>query len=205
MELIFTDSFSAVPTRSWDSQAHEQAILSRLPQVRSRVLEIGCGDGHLASEISRMGHHVVGVDLAEDSIGRARKWYPDLQFEPGSAFENLSSLATEIDFVVSVEVIEHLMRPDLFLRNAFDALKPGGEILITTPYHGYLKNLLLSLTNRWDRHFTVDWVGGHIKFFSIRTLKTMVEKAGFESLAYTGIGRVPLLSKSILCHARRPL
>ena len=44
--------------------------------------------------------------------------------------------------------------------------------MLSTPYHGYLKNLALAVSGRMDRHFTALHVGGHIKFFSIETLTT---------------------------------
>jgi 2-polyprenyl-3-methyl-5-hydroxy-6-metoxy-1,4-benzoquinol methylase len=208
VELVLSEDVAVaahrdLPGRSWDSHAHEIAILANLPASTSRILEVGCGEGHLAAEMARRGHHVAGVDLSEEAIGRARSWYPDLRFELGSVFADLSSVCGQVDVVVSVEVIEHLTRPDIFLRNAWETLSPGGTLLLTTPYHGYLKNLLLAVFNRWDRHFTVDWVGGHIKFFSVKTLGEMVEKAGFTVESFQGIGRVPFLRKSILCRALR--
>jgi SAM-dependent methyltransferase len=66
--------------------------------------------------------------------------------------------------VVSSKVIEHLFRPQLFLRNAVLILRPGGSVILTTPYHGYLKNVALSLFDKWDKHFSVDHEGGHINF-----------------------------------------
>jgi hypothetical protein len=73
---------------------------------------------------------------------------------------------------------------------------------VSTPYHGYLKNLLIALLGRYDQHHTVLWDGGHIKFFSRKTLESMLTEHGFIMEQFCGIGRVPLLWKSMVVLAR---
>ena len=99
--------------------------------------------------------------------------------------------------------------PRLFLSRAKDALRPGGALLITTPYWGYLKNLALALTNRTDKALTVLWDGGHIKHFSRATLTKMVLEAGFEVVAFEGCGEgiralTPYLWNGMLMVFRKP-
>jgi 2-polyprenyl-3-methyl-5-hydroxy-6-metoxy-1,4-benzoquinol methylase len=106
------------------------------------------------------------------------------------------------DLVISSDVIEHLYRPADLLEAAFTLLKPGGHILVGTPYHGYLKNLALAVTNRMDSHFSVLHDGGHIKFFSVKTLSGLMAAHGFEDLSFTFYGRAPWLWKNMICHAR---
>jgi 2-polyprenyl-6-hydroxyphenyl methylase/3-demethylubiquinone-9 3-methyltransferase len=66
-----------------------------------------------------------------------------------------------------------------------------------------LKNLLISLLNGWDRHFGVDWDGGHVKFFSKRTLREMAARSGFQPDLVIGVGRMPLMWKSMVMSLRR--
>ncbi|MFX7844634.1 methyltransferase domain-containing protein, partial [Acinetobacter baumannii] len=94
------------------------------------------------------------------------------------------------------EVVEHLYDPRELARYAFAALRPGGVLLMSTPYHGYVKNLMLSVFNRWDRHLDPHWHGGHIKFWSRATLARLLREAGFSVEAFAGVGRVPYLWKS---------
>ena len=77
-----------------------------------------------------------------------------------------------------------------------------GEIIISTPYHGYWENLALALTNKMDSHFTALWDGGHIKFWSRRTLTQLLNEFGFEVTEFHGSGRLPLLWKSMFVRAR---
>ncbi len=82
-------------------------------------------------------------------------------------------------------------------------LKPGGIPILSTPYHGYLKNLALAISGKMDQHFTALWEGGHIKFFSIATLSTLLRKEGLKVLELYRVGRVPPLAKSMVAVAEK--
>ena len=89
------------------------------------------------------------------------------------------------------------------LETVVTLLKPGGYLIIGTPYQGYLKNLALSILDGWDAHHTVAWDGGHIKFFSVKTLSTLVARHGFELMAFHYLGRAPWLWKNMICFAKK--
>lgn len=167
------------------------------------VLDAGCGNGFVAGILARAGYKVTAIDISEDGIVLARKAYPNVRFEVASVYDDLHSIVNEVDVVVSSEVIEHLYYPQQFLQNARSIIRPGGHIILTTPYHGYFKNLALSLFNQWDKHFTVGWTGGHIKFFSEKTLSKMLQDAGFSQITFNNAGRVKWLWKSIVCRAQK--
>jgi SAM-dependent methyltransferase len=173
---------------------------------KSRVLDMGCGNGSLAREFAKMGHRVTGVDLSRGGIDIARTSCPEGRFEVLGADKNiLDNLGeTPFDLVYSVEVIEHLYDPIGFLEGCFSATAPGGMFLCSTPYHGYIKNLAISLANGWDRHADPLDEGGHIRFYSEKTLKKSVLKAGFVRPRIAGSGRVPLLWKSMILTATKP-
>ena len=181
------------------------AIKLLLPGGVLNILDVGCGNGYIASQLAAMGNNVIGIDASEDGIAIAREAHPYLRFEVSSAYDDFTDLDFDADVAVSSEVIEHLYRPILFFENLFNFLRPGGHVILTTPYHGYLKNLALSLFNRWDRHHTVDWDGGHIKFFSEKTITCMLNACGFDNVIFCNAGRVHWLWKSMVCRARKPL
>jgi 2-polyprenyl-3-methyl-5-hydroxy-6-metoxy-1,4-benzoquinol methylase len=105
--------------------------------------------------------------------------------------------------IVAVEVIEHLYSPQRFFENARRHLRPAGHLIVTTPYHGYLKNLAIGIAGGWDRHLGVHWEGGHIKFFSVNSLRSMLEGAGFRTPEFRFAGRAPLLWRSMACRVTR--
>ena len=67
-------------------------------------------------------------------------------------------------------------------------LKPNGRLLVTVPYHGRFKNILIALFN-WDDHFVPS--SPHIRFYTNRSLSRIVSAAGFHSnkIKTCGMGR----------------
>ena len=171
------------------------------------MLDVGCGNGFLAGHLLNRGCRVVGIDLSQQGVKLARSSYPQGRFEVLPVDEMiLRNLGEEpFDIVVSTEVIEHVYAPRKFARGCYDSLKPGGMFLCTTPYHGYIKNLLICLVNRVDKHFDPLWDGGHIKFWALNTLFRLLEEAGFRNLRFRGAGRVPFLWKSMVIAAYKPV
>lgn len=172
------------------------------------VLDAGCGNGPLCAELAEDGVHIVGIDGDREGIEIARAHYPHIRFEVATFEESSLDLGAtpdgRFDCVVSTEVVEHLYAPHEFARFCFEALRPGGTLVVSTPYHGYLKNLALSVTNMWDHHHTPLWHGGHIKFWSAKTLGALLRDAGFEIAGFEGVGRLPYLWKSMILIARKP-
>jgi len=179
-------------------------IKSALPTCGPmNVLDAGCGPGFIAAQLARLGHRVTGIDSSPAGIRLARIAYPDVRFEVRSVYDKLMDLTPDTgwDLVLNVEVIEHLFSPRRFLENVRCYISDGGRLIVSTPYHGYMKNLAISVANGWDRHHTVDWACGHIKFFSRRTLAKALASEGFEPVLFRYSGRLPLLWKSMVCVA----
>lgn len=177
-----------------------------LPGRPSRVLDLGCGNGAVAAQLHAWGCDVTGVDPGASSITMARSNCPAAAFHRAEADPaQLAALGLPpFDAVVSTEVVEHCYQPRMWARAAYEALRPGGLLVCSTPYHGYLKNVALALTGRLDAHFTALWDGGHIKFWSRRTLTALLHEAGFHVVGFAGAGRLPWLWRSMLLAARKP-
>jgi 2-polyprenyl-3-methyl-5-hydroxy-6-metoxy-1,4-benzoquinol methylase len=195
---------------SEDSHQHLYPSVSRLLQnipSGSIVMDAGCGNGSFLALFQDRNWQLHGSDLSPTGIEIASKTYPNINFflaDGQTLYAGFLATVGPVDIVISTEVIEHIYDPRGFLRNCFDLLKPGGTIVLTTPYHGYLKNLLLAVTGKMDHHFTVLWDHGHIKFWSRKTLETALRETGFTNIEFAGSGRIPYVWKSMVLKAIKP-
>lgn len=171
-----------------------------------RVLDVGCGNGSTVGEFLAKGCEVAGIDLSSKGIALARQSHPAARFEIFPADDHiLENLQCEpFDIVISTEVVEHLYDPHAFARGCYNALRPGGRFVVSTPYHGYLKNLALAALNKFDTHANPLWRGGHIKLWSRKTLTALLRETGFINLRFRGAGRIPYLWMTMLMAADRP-
>jgi len=140
---------------------------------------------------------VTGVDIANEK-------YPGRFFVQDITIEQLPNPISsfKFDVVISTEVIEHLYAPRSYMKLIKNILPRGGLVIISTPYHGYLKNLVMAVNNKLDSHFTVLWDGGHIKFWSVNTLTMLLNEFGFKVTQFRGSGRFPFLWKSMFISAK---
>jgi 2-polyprenyl-3-methyl-5-hydroxy-6-metoxy-1,4-benzoquinol methylase len=177
-------------------------VLRRIVEARDwperRAFEIGCGNAAIANLLSTLGFAVTGIDPSESGIAVARAAYPHLRVAVGDAYDDLAGQYGTFPLVVSLEVIEHCFYPRRFARTFHDLIERGGVGVLSTPYHGYLKNLVLALAGQWDAHLGPLWDGGHIKFFSVRTLQLLLEEVGFQQVDFIRVGRIPPLAKSLV-------
>jgi len=170
------------------------------------ILDLGCGNGSLVRFLVDKGFDAYGTDASVKGIEIAQKAHPARFALQNLEEQDLPKTFDSIPFkcIISTEVIEHLYDPRTFIAFCKKALmkQGGGQLILTTPYHGYLKNLLLSITNHWDAHQNPLWDGGHIKMWSKNTLTKLLEEFDFEVIAFEGCGRIPYLWKSMMIIAK---
>jgi 2-polyprenyl-3-methyl-5-hydroxy-6-metoxy-1,4-benzoquinol methylase len=131
-------------------------ILPPPNKQKPRILDIGCGNGSLSNFLAQQGYEVVGVEESESGVKLANQSFPSCRFIQGSIYDlPYSELGDNFDIVIAVEVIEHLFYPKELVRSSKKCLKPNGGLILTTPYHGYLKNLVMAATGKMDNHFMV--------------------------------------------------
>ncbi|MFP5039937.1 class I SAM-dependent methyltransferase [Parasediminibacterium sp. JCM 36343] len=188
-----------------------QYLLKPVVEIMSKkkyrkILDIGCGNGWLTNYLIGKGFDAYGTDASPSGIEIANRANPGRFFVQDLTSDDLPNELNDLHFdtIISTEVIEHLYSP----REYFDFCKRilqksgSGQLIVSTPYHGYLKNVVLSLMGKMDDHFTVLWDGGHIKFWSAKTLSKILEERGFKEITFKGCGRYPFLWKSMIITAQ---
>lgn len=147
----------------------DAAPAERRPLAGRSALDVGCGAGLLTEPLARMGAVATGLDAAPENVAAARLHAEgqglDIAYRAGSV-EDLAA-DERFDLVCSMEVIEHVSDPALFVAGLARALAPGGLMLLSTPNRTALSRLALITigegtgriprgTHDWSRFLTPD-------------------------------------------------
>jgi 2-polyprenyl-3-methyl-5-hydroxy-6-metoxy-1,4-benzoquinol methylase len=149
-----------------------------------RVLDVGCGPGWLAEALQAQGHHVTGVDLAEEP-GTAQRMD---RFVQADLEQGLPDVGGGFDVVVAADVVEHMRAPDRLLAQMVDRLRPGGTIIASVPNfgHWYPRGRTAVGLFDYDQRGILD--ATHLRFFTRRSFLRLIKQAGLEPLDHRHTG-----------------
>jgi ubiquinone/menaquinone biosynthesis C-methylase UbiE len=165
-----------------------------------RVLDLGCGDGALTGTLAAAAgteETIVGADVAEAALRRARARHPRVQFVRVPFDGALPFEDTSFDVVWASEVIEHVADTAHWLSEARRVLVPRGRLVLTTPDHGRLR-LAIGGIERYSEP-----LGDHLHLYTARSLRTLLTEFGLKVEQLRAVGGVPLLRRLLLASATR--
>ncbi len=151
------------------------AAFARSLDARGRVLDLGAGDGRLSAELATTDPTL--ADVSEVALTRAAARLPaaaTVQLEPDAALPLGDSA---FDLVLCAETLEHVRDVQLLLSEARRVLVPGGTLAVTTPAYGRRTGLAAAAFG-FERVF--DPLSPHLRFFSARSLRRLLESMGFD-------------------------
>ena len=184
-----------------DFTLRRRFLLERV-QAGERVLDVGCGEGRFAAELARVGARVVGVDVAQEPLRRARERDPQLDLRLTPPLGEWELEDASFDAVWAGEVIEHVADTAAWLSEIRRVLRSGGSLLLSTPAHEPLALLRLALSRRaFARHF--DPRGDHLRFFSRATLAQLLADFRFTEIELETAGGPPGARRLLLAQATR--
>ncbi len=171
----------------WNKVFDIQAIFGTVIEIISkhhllkgaRVLEVGCATGELLFLAREAGASVVGLERSEWAAEEARRRF-NLEIINGT-LEEAPLTPNSFDVVVSLEVIEHTLSPQLFMKTLASMVRPGGLVIMSTPNYRMAKIL-------GDR-----WVGfrmsfEHLYFLSDEVLMRLGRRFGLSTVEWYGRG-----------------
>ena len=162
-----------------------------------RTLDLGCGAGELTAELARLGASVIGVDVAEEALRRARAEHPGIEFRLVPIDGPLPFGDNEFDLVWASEVIEHVADTARWLSEVRRVLAPAGRLLLTTPSHGRLR-VALSGVERFSEP-----LGDHLHLYTRASLEQLLTEFDFDQIEVRATGGLPLLRRNLLARAVR--
>jgi 2-polyprenyl-3-methyl-5-hydroxy-6-metoxy-1,4-benzoquinol methylase len=190
-----------------DIHAHlTRPVIVQLDSFGARtVLDLGCGRGWFTEALVRCGFEATGADADAEHIAIASGAYPEVAFRCIDITQPLpADWRGRFDAVVAIELLDHVNQPRLALQQAIAALRPGGLLVSTVPFHGYVKNLGLALSDRLDLRWQALQEKGRLRFYSRHTLMALMAGSGLQELHFETIGRLPPIARSMLVAGKAP-
>ena len=135
------------------------------------VLDVGCGDGYLCSQIKKRINAVSGIDLSKTRIDSAITKYPGIEFVQGSVYD-LPYEENSRDLVTAVETIEHLENPVAAIKEMRRVSKK--YVLITVPYKKRIREVLCPYC------FKKHKLDGHLHSFDEKELVRLCSENGLK-------------------------
>jgi len=153
------------------------------------VLDVGCGAGNLAKELVKEKCLVTGLDIDPKVTRTAAKYYREIvigDIEDQLTLRKLNK--KKFDAIVFSDVLEHLKDPENVLKNLVKFLEASGKVIISVPNIAFLTNRLLALFGRFDY---TDWGimdRTHLRFFTKKSISSLIENAGLEIEKFDYVG-----------------
>jgi 2-polyprenyl-3-methyl-5-hydroxy-6-metoxy-1,4-benzoquinol methylase len=171
-----------------------QFILERIPSGKGWVLDAGCGGGWLANSLLSSGRNIISADISDINPRKALDLLPASNHFALVADANyLPVVSGGLDCIVASEIMEHVPQPAQFAKSLYRALKPGGRLIITTPYNEFIRYSLCIHCNHNTPH------NAHLHSFTEKSLPSFVpagakaEALVFGSKILSGFRLLPLL------------
>ncbi|MBA4015766.1 MAG: SAM-dependent methyltransferase [Pirellula sp.] len=160
----------------WRSAASLVELLA--PQRGERILDVGCGTGHLTAQLAAAGAEAVGIDASATMIEEARRNHPGAQFFVADARDYRAD--EPFDAVFSNAALHWVRPPEAAVRTIHSALRPGGRFVAEFGGCGNVARVVAALRRLQGEFFPTaaipDWY-----FPSVAEYASLLEAAGLET------------------------
>ncbi len=145
------------------------------PFGQGRLLDVGCGTGDYLSSMAALGWNCYGCDISEPALTIARRKVPRAEIHCGT-LEKLPFERLSFEAITLWHSLEHLHDPLGALKHIHGLLAPNGILVVAVPNIDSIEARVLGI--RWVE---ID-IPAHLFFFSVKTLRGLLQRAGFECL-----------------------
>lgn len=153
-------------------EEHCHTILPWCGSGQGRLLDVGSAAGDKLIKMARLGWNAVGVEPSEQAAEEARRHHQlDVR---GGTLEEQRFEKNSFDAATMISVVEHLPDPLSALREVHRVLAPGGDVLIDVP--NFDSRLREAFGPCWTQ-YAYPW---HLSLFIEKTLRNLIERAGFK-------------------------
>jgi 2-polyprenyl-3-methyl-5-hydroxy-6-metoxy-1,4-benzoquinol methylase len=162
-------------------------IIPSLINNDSSVLDVGCNTGYLGKLLKKKKVVIDGVDIDTKALRIARKYYH--QTYKRDLYYKRLSLNKKYDYIVMADILEHLPRPDLLLKDCKNYLKKSGQIIISVPNIARLEIRIKLMLGKFEYGRGI-LSEDHLRFFTRDSAIKMINRCGYKVMEIipTGLG-----------------
>ena len=148
-----------------------------------RVLEVGCGGGHVAHHLRERGNEVVGIDVDPAAVAAARRVLDEVHCCDLDVVDASVLVQGPFDVIILADVLEHLRQPGRVLGDLLSLLAADGRVLLSIPNVAHVDVRLMLLLGEWRYQPLGLLDDTHLRWFSRRAIAELLRGAGLEPLS----------------------
>lgn len=174
----FSEYFIHYPIKHSTHSSH--FMVKEAVGANQSVLDVGCGKGFLAEQLVEQGNRVFGTDqLAPTEVSPSFEGYVQEDLESGLGASIGEFKDRRFDKIIFADVLEHMPRPEIHLRQALGLLAENGQLIVSVPN---VVNITVRLAMLFGR-FTYQERGildrTHLRFYTAASARTLLEQEGY--------------------------
>lgn len=172
------------PFKDFEGSSHRILIdlVRRYVRHRGTLLDLGAAGGELGEALRERFDRSIGFEYNVDCACELRERFDQVVI---ADLDTVARLPHNVDAIVMADVLEHLRAPDAALRLVHSSLAPGGLAFISVPNVANITVRLALLFGRFEYAQRGILDRTHIRFYTQRTFRREVERAGFTILETT--------------------
>lgn len=180
------------------NEFESHVLASNFIEAGSKVLDLGCATGYFAEELAGRNCETWGIDSDKQALAKAKKFCKKVFLRDIDESDNLPVPEKYFDYVIILDVLEHLCHPEKILPLIRPYLKKGGRVVISVPNiaHASIRWQLLMGQFRYTDTGILDKT--HVHFYTKDSFEEMLRRSGFRVLKVmptNGMCQVPFLYK----------
>lgn len=178
---LSSSRYETVPRRDRFDRSY---LLQKFVGRSRNVLELGCSTGYISRLLKQYDCRVVGIEMDRDAAYSASSICDRVLVADLNTDEWMEQVKETFDVVLMGDVLEHLVHPDRVLTNVRSVLAPGGEIVVSLPNLVHWSQRLKTLLGQFSYQSTGLLDHTHLRFFTARTARHLIEKSGYSIVKF---------------------
>ncbi len=188
---VYSEFYVSYPLKLYPYSSHSTVIKKLNAKKNQRILDVGCGDGLFAKHISE-DNHKSGVDFIPPSDNMDRNFKEYYQYDLNNGLPSEIQQKEKFDFVLLLDIVEHLIDQDKILDEAASVLKPDGRIILSLPNIANIYVRLNLLIGRFPYADKGILDRTHLHFYTLKIIKQLVKKHNLE-IEKINVSPIPII------------